>query len=74
MVAAAKAAFDLHNPNKLLIVGEYEVQHRTSPHWLLCYCEEEVINELQEPSRLLLSWCVVSPRDIRMSRWEAGME
>lgn len=55
MVAAAKAAFDLHNPNKLLIVGEYEVQHRTSPHWLLCYCEEEVINELQEPSRLLLS-------------------
>lgn len=55
MITAAKAGFTLHIPNKLLIVGEYEVQHRTSPCWLLCYCEEEVISELQEPSRLLLS-------------------
>jgi len=35
MATAAKAAFDLHIPHQPLLVGEYKVQHNTSPHWHL---------------------------------------
>ncbi|KAK4824552.1 hypothetical protein QYF61_016156 [Mycteria americana] len=49
IVTAVKAAFDLHIPNEPLIVGEYEAQQCTSPHWLLYHLEEEevIINGLQ---------------------------
>ncbi|KAK4822002.1 hypothetical protein QYF61_006616 [Mycteria americana] len=65
-VTAAKAALELHIPHQPLLVGENKVQHSTSPRWLLCHLEKEVIiNTFQEPPRLLMPCCVVPPRDIR---------
>ncbi|PKU46004.1 dual specificity protein phosphatase cdc14b-like [Limosa lapponica baueri] len=61
MVTIAMAAFDLHNPNKPLIVDAYEVQQNTSPGWLFCHLEDEVINALQEPPGLLVPCCVAPP-------------
>jgi len=59
MVTAAKAAFELHMPKDLLIVGEYEVQQSISSCFLLYHLEEEVtVNTLQEPPGLLMSCCV----------------
>ncbi|KAK4813670.1 hypothetical protein QYF61_017637, partial [Mycteria americana] len=65
MVTAAKAALGLHIPHQPLLVGENKVQHSTSPHWLPCHLEKEVIiNTFQEPPRLLMSCCVAPPTDI----------
>jgi len=52
VVTAAKAAFDLCIPKKLLITGEYEVHKITS--------YREVIGILQEPPGLLMPCCIVS--------------
>jgi len=55
MVSSAKTDFGLHIPNETLLVGMYEVPQSTSPHWLLCHLEEElVIDALQEPHGLIV--------------------
>ena len=67
MVTAAKAALELHTPHQPLLVGENEVQHSTSPHWLLYHLEKEVIiNAFQETPGLLMPCCVVPSTDIRV--------
>lgn len=53
---------------QLLLVGKNKAQQRTSPCWLLCQLEKEVIiNTLQEPPVLLMACCVVLPIDMVMS-------
>ncbi|PKU40619.1 obscurihypothetical protein [Limosa lapponica baueri] len=66
MVAAAKAALELHILYEPLFVGENEVQHGTSPHWLLCHLEKEVIDAFQEPPGLLMDCCAVHSTDVRV--------
>ncbi|KAK4812888.1 LOW QUALITY PROTEIN: hypothetical protein QYF61_024244 [Mycteria americana] len=69
MVTAAKAALELHILHQPLLGGEDKVQHSTSPHWLLCLLEKEVIiNTFPEPPRLPVSSCVVPPTDIRVAK------
>ncbi|KAK4824261.1 hypothetical protein QYF61_012527 [Mycteria americana] len=64
MVTVAKAALELHIPHQPLLVGQNKVQHSTSPHWLLCHLEKEVINTFQELPGLLMPCCVVPTTDI----------
>ncbi|PKU42018.1 dual specificity protein phosphatase cdc14b-like [Limosa lapponica baueri] len=65
MVTADEDAFDLHIPTEPLVVDEYEVQQNTSPCWLFCHLEEEVVNNaFWEPPGLLMFCYVISPADI----------
>ena len=67
MVTATKAALDLHSSHESLLVGENEIQHSSSPHWLLSHLEKEVIiNAFQEPPGLPMPGYAVPPTDIRV--------
>lgn len=64
MVAAARAALELHIPHQCLHVGKNNVQHNTSPSLLLYILEKEVIiNTLQEALVLLMPYCAVPLTD-----------
>lgn len=64
VVAAARAALELHIPHQRLHVGKNNVQHNTSPSLLLYILEKEVIiNTLQEPLVLLMPCCAVPLTD-----------
>lgn len=62
-VTGAKAFFDPHILTEPLLVGNYEVLCRTSPHMLLCHLEEEVTRRALQESLGLQSRCVVLPAD-----------
>ncbi|KAF4798543.1 hypothetical protein TURU_063040 [Turdus rufiventris] len=67
MVTIVQGVLELHIPYQPLLVGENKVQYSTSPCWLLFYLEKEVvISTFQEPPRLLMPCCVVSPTDVRV--------
>ena len=68
MVTAVKAAFDLHIPSESLLVGEYEVEQSTCPHWFLYHLGQAVVTgALQEPPGLHMPICVVPPADIKVA-------
>lgn len=49
-------------PTSLSLLVSYEVQHSTSPCWVLYHLEEELtMNALQEPPGLFMPCCVVPP-------------
>lgn len=63
VITTAKAALELCIPHQPFLVGENMVQHNTSC-LLLSHLEKGVIvNAFQEPSGLLMSFCVVLPTD-----------
>lgn len=64
MVATAKAAFDPHIPHELLLVCKHKVQQSTSPYWLLCHLDQEVVTDtLKESPGLIMPCCAGPPAD-----------
>lgn len=67
MLTVARAVFDLPIPSKPLVAGEYKVQPRPSPHWLLCHLSEEVVtNAFQKPLGFRTACCVACVANIRV--------
>lgn len=62
IITAALAALEVHIAHQSCPVGEYKIQHSTSPCWFFCHLEKEVIINAGAP-RLLMPCCVVSPTD-----------
>lgn len=64
ITTAAKTAFELHILHNTPLTGKNKVQQRTSPHWLFCHLEKQIIiHAFHESSRLLMAGCVVPPTD-----------
>lgn len=64
MVTAAKAVLEIHIPHQPLLVGGNEVQHSTSPRWLLHRLEKKGSTKtFQEPLGLPVPCCAVPPTD-----------